>query len=168
MFDKFSEGLIQVALTCYGKSFFSCRRYVVVPNVSWGLPKVVGRAREIDLLVLSPARYFSSVEIKISKEDLIKDKLKRCHKFGRPPGVRDMWFAVPESLGELALAEAPPYCGVLSVSQNTSKWRPFKVKVLRKPIPNKEVAKASDETVFKFMRLGVMRMWNKKLRATLL
>jgi hypothetical protein len=161
---KLTEETIQLILTSYPRALFYCHRYVAVPNVSYGLEEVVGKSREVDLLLLSTSGWFSSIEIKTSKEDLIKDKDKYCHTLGPPPGIRDLWFAVPDELKDLALTEVPPQCGIVLIHRTGKPKYPFKGIVLRKPTPNNIAPKATDRVKLKFMRLGVMRMWYAKLR----
>lgn len=54
--------------------YFGVNRNIIVPNVSWGL-----NLHECDLLIFSKSGYATEVEIKISKQDLLKDKNKNIN-----------------------------------------------------------------------------------------
>ena len=73
--------------------YFGIRQHLIVPNVSWGF---TGLYYEADLVVVTKAGYAKEIEIKASRQDLIKDKSKKhnhnCRKF------KELYFAIPKKL----------------------------------------------------------------------
>jgi len=127
---------------------FGVRKYVMVPNVSWGfLPY------EADILVLSPSSYLWEVEIKVSRSDLLRDGKKRHQHDSQK--VRQLWFAVPSRL-EPCIEHVPEKAGILVVSTFGT------VTEHRKPTPNETAIKLSDEQRFQIARLGALRVWSLK------
>lgn len=156
---------MQVALTSFGCLFYY-RRYVVVPNVSWGLPGVNG---EIDLLCMSASRVLHEVEIKVSRSDLRADAKKR-HQHNHSC-VAYSWFAVPEELSAAALELAPERFGVVSVRfreagtiHGVAVSDRYFTKVLRRP-KRARGAKVDEKVERQLLRLGVMKMWSRKGKA---
>ena len=74
---KLHAGHIEVSVAIY----FGVRQNLIVPNVSWGLDF----GHEIDLLKVSQSGYATEIEIKVSKQDIIRDKSKKKwmgHSYG--------------------------------------------------------------------------------------
>lgn len=136
---------------------FNYVKNIIVPNVSWGMNGL----HECDLLVLSQAGYATEVEIKISKSDLLKDKLKpHGHEH---PYIKTLYFAVPEKLKLLALKEIPERAGLLVwTPYNTDQFDEgiprFRFVGVRKPITRKDAQKFSDKERMQLLRLGSLRI----------
>lgn len=106
------------------------RRYLIVPNVYWGL----NLNWEADLIVMDPSKRITEIEIKISKQDLIKDFTSKGNKHsirskgiksgvsntGGPVMITRMVFAVPEELLETALTHVPKQYGIIVVKRTPS------------------------------------------------
>lgn len=97
---------IELAINNY---FNYNRRYVIVPNISWGL----GFQHELDLLVLTNNNHVWEVEIKVSKSDLKADLKKRHGHYSNK--IRRLYFAVPKELQEDALLLIPERAGLFVV-----------------------------------------------------
>lgn len=128
--------------------WFGVRRNLIVPNVSWGfLPY------EADLLILTNSKYAWEVEIKVSRQDLIRDASKghnhACNK------IRQLWFAIPEKLMR-CLEFVPAKAGILVVDRKGF------VREQRPPAVNTQAIKLTDEEVFTVCRLGALRVWSLK------
>lgn len=132
-------------------SWFGIRKYVSVPNISWGF----FFDRECDLIVINQTGYAYEVEIKTSKSDLIKDKEKQhYHSSAR---LQKLWFAIPEKL-EYCIDLIPEQAGIFLVMRTG--W----ARQIRQPIKNKTARKLTDIEQFQIARLGTIRMWNEKIR----
>ena len=127
--------------------FFGIRKYVIVPNVSWGFLQY-----EADMLILTSSLYAWEVEIKVSVADLLRDQHKR-HSHDSPY-VRRLWFAIPECL-ESSADHIPFRAGILVVKKNGKVVQCRKPKILN-------CRKLSETDSFKIARLGVMRIWSLK------
>jgi hypothetical protein len=167
---------MQVALTSPGM-LFDFRRYDVVPNVSWGLIK---DGHECDLLCLSKSGVFHEVEIKVSQQDMAKDRLK-VNRHRKPPHtstqIHCVWFAVPHELIDAAKGLVPEFAGIISVGIHERVIprfhtaverivRTMAVNVVRKPKLNKQARKPTEDEIRKFLRLGAMRAWSRRHELT--
>jgi hypothetical protein len=155
-----TERRVQFALT-YTGNLFDCRRYSVVPNVSWGLLK---RGEE-DLICLSKAGVFHAVEIKVSLTDMKADLAKRHQHLDKL--VAFNWYAFPKDLdGVVELV--PPRFGVVVVGRRQARdgtpSDSMFTQVIRRPTRNPDASKPTDKDVNQFLRLGVMRMWARRER----
>ena len=135
--------------------YFDYVKYVIVPNVSHGFYQFSNR--ELDLMLLNSSDYAYEVEIKVSRQDLIKDKKKRHNHNSQL--LRKLWFAIPEKL-EKDIDLIPEKAGILIVNKTGN------VKEIRKPKINNQARKLTEKEKFKLARLGAMRIW--KLKAKLL
>lgn len=141
----------------------------VVPNVAYGLRTVIGRCREMDLVVLK-GKSFHGVEIKTNRLDLLRDKRKQCNRLGYPaPAVRFRWFAVPEHLVADTLREVDPRCGVIAVVRVRVERRgavlvSHACRIVRYPTAWEGARDPNPAEVLKFLRLGVMRYWALRRR----
>ena len=133
---------------------FNFRQNIIVPNVSWGL----FFRHELDLLIITKARYGYEVEIKVSKQDLVRDKEKlHEHESKR---IKGLWFAIPESLLKYQ-EHIPERAGIIAVSENRSESLWLRCNRVRSPqVMNKY--KFTDSEVMELTRLGTMRIWNLK------
>ena len=128
--------------------WFGIRKYVIVPNVSWGfLPY------EADMIILTSSSYVWEVEIKVSRGDLLRDRKKRHQHDGRM--IRQVWFAIPEKLSH-CIEHVPEKSGVFVVSKTGI------VTQVRRPSVNQYALKLSEEQRFKVARLGALRVWSLK------
>ncbi len=127
---------------------FGVRKYLIVPNVSWGLLPY-----EADLLILTSSAYLWEVEIKVSRHDLLRDRNKN-HGHNSEK-VRRLWFAIPEKL-ESCIEYVPERAGVLVIGKSGG------IIERRPPMLNAHSRKLSDEECFQFARLGALRIWGLK------
>jgi hypothetical protein len=150
---------MQVALTQRG-NLFDFLRYSSVPNVSYGLL----HHGEADLICMSKSHVFHEVEIKVRKSDIKSDFKKRYQHDSIH--IKYAWFAVPAALEDFALSVIPSHFGLVVVYEVTNKWSESKLltRVVRRPKKNhKWKAPPSVDTIIKFLRLGVLRMWSESL-----
>jgi hypothetical protein len=137
-------------------NFFEYRRNLVVPNISWGMG-----LHECDLLVLSQKGYLTEIEIKISKADLIRDKLKDHGH--RSTLLRRLYFAIPIKLMPF-IEHVPERAGIIVVEKymsSTGLWRPT-AHIKRAATINVSAPKATPEQRFNMARLGALRIWSLK------
>lgn len=118
----------------------------IVANISWGLG-----LHECDLLKVTKAGIATEFEIKTSKADLLKDKLKSHGHYSEK--IRYLYFVVPENLREIALAEIPDRAGLYSVSDLC-----FMTLVKHAEI-NKNARKFNEYEIDKLKTLGCMRIF---------
>jgi len=129
---------------------FNYRLNVIVPNVSWGF----GLNYEADLIIVTPLRYVTEIEIKVSLSDIKAEKKKRGFAH-RGIYIRRFYFAVPYYLCDCEYI--PNNCGLLSVDES------LRVKSLRAPRHNSSAQKITDTQLNKLLHLGCMRIWTLKL-----
>jgi len=135
---------IEVAVAEY----FNPRTNLIVPNVSWGM-----FLHECDLLVLTPSGYAYEIEIKTSKQDLIKD-LDKPHKHDSKK-IKKLYFAIPSKLID-CLSYIPERAGVIIVNEETRRCK----KIREGKVWNNY--KFSDSDRYMLARLGSMRIWGLK------
>jgi len=128
---------------------------IIVPNISHGIG-----IHECDMLIVSKAGYLTEVEIKVSKQDLIKDKMKQHGHADRR--IKDFYFAIPEKLKDCA-KYIPERAGIFIVKDE--KCRTFdaeinKVKCIRSSVTDKHAEKIDDNLRLQIYRLGCIRIWN--------
>jgi hypothetical protein len=144
MSEKLNSSDVEFAVARY----FNPRINLIVPNVYWGL----GFSYELDLLICSPERYCTEVEIKVVKSD-IKAEEKKFHKHYSKK-VRRFFYAVPDYLGDCEYL--PMDCGLITVDEN------LYCKTIRAPRINR-IARPLDESEYlKLLQLGCMRVWTLK------
>ena len=134
--------------------FFSYRKNLIVPNVSWGLGM-----HEVDLLVVSKGGYATEVEIKISRNDLKKDLIKH-HKHD-DERIKYLYFALPSSMKK-DIEFVPEQAGILLLNNTDINFPAYSVTVLRSPQMRKKVVKLSEAEMYKLARLGTLRIWALK------
>lgn len=157
--------------------YFDFRRNIIVTNVS-DISQLV--RTEADLLIVTKAGYATSIEIKVSKSDLIADKKKHymkhiynMHREDHPQfgilndhylnvyfkGIKEKYYAVPEELKDFALENIPDWCGLLTVSEKNNGILSVKyARFAKKLFPEKW----DDKKLFHLMHLGCMRIFTLK------
>jgi len=132
--------------------YFNPRQNLPIPNVSWGM-----FIHECDLFILTSSGYGYEVEIKVSRQDLIKDKEKRHgHKDER---IKFLYFAIPHYLKK-DIEHIPERAGILIVNDEKDRTVP-RVECLRKPKQNGSY-KFTLEERFQLARLGALRILGLK------
>lgn len=130
---------------------FSFRKYLVVPNVWWGL----GFNHECDLLCVTKSRIAHEIEIKVSVADLKVDlKKKHGHKSNK---IRYLWFAMPEKVYERGKEYIPENAGIIIIKILGNKK--FIAKTIRKPMAKPASRSLSQDEIIKLGFLGTMRYW---------
>lgn len=141
---------IEIALAEY----FNPRANLIVPNVSWGM-----FLHECDLLVITKAGYAWEVEIKTTKQDLIRDKLKRHNHNSNK--IKFLYFAIPDYLLNHQ-EHIPERAGIIAVKYDDyRRYRPIYCKRVRMPQVNSKY-KFTTEERYQIARLGAIRIWNLK------
>lgn len=148
---------IDIELTI--KRHYNARQNIIVPNVSWGL----GFKYELDMLILSPSRYATEIEIKISKSDIKKDLQKSIHAHNSNR-IKYFYFAVPDYLKDCEYI--PVDAGLISVYEvkyrGKINYPYYKCKVIRPARINKIARKFNDSEYLKLLKLGYHRLWTLK------
>lgn len=152
MRPKWTAQQVEIAVTQH----FNPRRYLIVPNVSWGLFNY----HEADMVILSPSNWGTEVEIKVTAAD-IKADLKKRHGH-KEEMIRDVWFAVPEELSEDP--NIPSYAGILSVKKWKTRNGKQRYSCVKKRLPdkNKNSRKFTPKEREKLLRLGSLRICGLK------
>lgn len=133
--------------------YLGTRANLIVPNISYGLD-----LHECDILSLARSGYATEVEIKVSKHDLLKDKEKwHGHHDNK---IAEFFFAVPELLEEIALANIPERAGLLIIEKYYD--GDVGVKLIKPCQRNENAVKWSDKERCKLARLGAMRILKLK------
>ena len=143
---------IEVALL----NHYDVKQYVMVNGTHWGIPVKVKPMHECDMLLLNKSGYATEIEIKISKQDLLKDK-EKLHGHNHNL-LKYLYFAVPEELKDLALKEIPERAGLIVITKNN------RVSIIRKPLKNKSAIAWNEAERYNLMRLGTMRIKTLKTR----
>lgn len=136
---------------------FNYRANLIVPNVSWGLHL----RHECDLLIVSPARYATEIEIKVTASDIRAD-LKKEHRHASNK-IRRLYFAVPDYLADCP--DLPQDAGLISVDSQNKFWQ---TKIVRRPRFNKLARPLTEAEYLKLCELGCMRIWSLKEHIRLL
>ena len=125
---------------------------VIVPNVFWGL----GFSHELDLCIMSKSGYLTEIEIKVSLQDLKKDREKtHCH-IDRQNRIKYLYFAMPSSVACKGWAYIPEDAGLYAVSSAG------RVIELIKPKQRKGVRPLTEKEQLQLCRLSTMRVWKLK------
>jgi hypothetical protein len=132
--------------------FFGVSRYMIVPNVWWGL----GLNHECDIFAVSKTGYVSEVEIKINRYDLKRDR-KKPHAHGSKL-IRRLFFAIPESLIPF-IGYIQKEAGVIVV--NETEWAGT-CRLMRPATMNKLARPLKSEEIQHLGRLASMRIWGLK------
>lgn len=91
---------------------FDPRRYIIVPNVSWGLG-----LHECDLLMVNKDGYGTEVEVKISRSDIIADQKKPHHRRHTCDRIKRLYFAIPTKLRHCRDL-IPAHAGIITVDDD--------------------------------------------------
>jgi hypothetical protein len=146
-------------------SCFPYRRYVAVPNVSWGL-----LPHEVDLAVLAPSGYLYEVEIKISVHDFNRDARKWKHKLAEKNGshelIRGFYFAMPGDVYEKVRTKVPLGVGVITCGAYAIPT--MAAKILRRPSDNPRGRRLTEAEQRQLLRLGYLRYWGRQDAAELI
>lgn len=141
------------------RSVFNCRRWTVLPNVSWGW----GLDYEADLIAVSPNLWCDEIEIKISKSDLLADRHKR--KFnggGIDPRIKRFWYAVPDTLSQVAIESIAPAYGIIEVSAPNPTYDFPRAKKIRKA-PLRTARQVTQQEFHTLLHLALVRYWDQRL-----
>jgi hypothetical protein len=138
---------------------FPWRRYVVVPNVSWGL-----LPHEADLVALSDSDWLSEVEIKVTKADFLADREKWKHQLAKTNGQHEIidafYYAMPSSVWDKCTPEdLPGGAGLILVGDAYRGDHNPRAFVKQKPTPNPRARKLRPDEREQLLRLGYMRYW---------
>ncbi|MCE1194079.1 MAG: hypothetical protein LWW96_18180 [Acidovorax sp.] len=143
---------------------------VLLPNSTWP-------GFESDLLVVTPDLYLIDVEIKVARQDMVRDALKGkwASSCKWPSHVWKHYYAVPKLLWKRELLDTLPskQSGVLLLTENPPRYTelgavansryadslPVIVDVVRHAQPNTGADKLSHESLIEIARLASMRMW---------
>lgn len=111
---------------------------------------------ECDLLSVTPAGNATEIEIKVTKHDLINDKLKwHGHRSDK---IKYLYFAIPESL--LPYEEhIPARAGIFVLRRNKYYKTKFHITKYRKAETNKTARKFTAAEMVKLGHLAAMRIW---------
>jgi len=151
--NKLTSADIEMALTSYQGSPFKPRRYVVVPNVSWGW----NLRYEADVIAVSPSGWCTEVEIKVSRSDLLVDAKKRkWEPRGLDARIRRFFYAVPEALRAAVEAwpRRPAVAGLIVVGDDGVG------RVVKAATTIKTARPATDEEILCLHRLASIRYWD--------
>lgn len=150
------------ALTRTG-AVFNRRKWVVVPNVSWGW----GLDYEADVIAVSQGMWADECEIKVTKADLCADSKKRKFTHGRiDERIKRFWYAVPTSLVDVAkdTAVVPATAGIVEVKAPRESYDFPTAVVVRRPTPRTNARQVTADELQKLLHLGVMRYWDLRLK----
>lgn len=142
------------------------RTNIVVANVSWSFFPW----HEADLIRVTPAGYGTEVEIKVTKADLIADKVKSRWTKPFPKLIREMYFAGPLELEDAMLEHVPPLAGIIVVEKRiVNEGEPnayplYVAKVIRRPETNKAARKWTPDEQQKLLRLAYLRYMSRAFR----
>lgn len=152
---KAKNKLKTLQMEVYVARFFNTNAKMIIPNVSWGFD-----IHECDLLVVTKSNCLWEVEIKISKQDLIKDADK-LHGH-RDPRIKRLYFAIPDYLKD-CIEHIPERAGIIVVNSDPEcRWW-CRCKVVRKPEESKHYRMSMTESdILKLATLGAMRIWGLK------
>jgi hypothetical protein len=140
---------------------FSTRRWVCVPNVSWGW----NLRYEADLIAIGKTGSCSEIEIKVSKQDLKADAEKdKFKKFGLDKRISKFYYAVPIEMKDFALQHIPSTAGLITVKPGKQSYNLPSATVERRAETIKTARKPTEEEILKLHQLGVLRYWNLLLK----
>ena len=131
-----------------------CRQNIVVPNVYWGFTE-----HECDLIVMTKSGYLWEIEIKTSKQDLLRDQKKKHGH--RDEKIKFLYFAIPQTL--LIYQDLiPERAGIITLKDEDWNGRKYlSCQRQRFPLINSNY-KLTDTERFQIARLGALRIWDLK------
>ncbi len=141
------------------RTVFPFRRWLLVPNVSWGL-----FPWELDLCAMAKSGHCYEIEIKVSLSDLKADQHKGKWQFMKlyPQKLRGMYYAMPDRLWDRAkdMNLIPETCGVIVIHPEEKRLR-FRAEIVRQAKPNKSARPLEKHEQYQLARLGTMRFWSR-------
>jgi hypothetical protein len=146
-------------------NYFGVRQNMIVTNVKWGL----GFEHELDVLVLTKSSYAHEIELKISKQDLMRDfQKKHNHESNK---IKSLYYAMPVEM-EGCADIIPSHAGILIAEwREVWEWHSGKqifignkldCRKIREPRINKNANKLTDKEVLHLGKLASMRIWRMK------
>jgi hypothetical protein len=150
-----TSGDIELALV---KHMFPPRRYMVIPNASWGLHLLY----EADLFVIGATGCPYEIEIKVSVSDFKRDfKKNKYRTMGFLDQCRGFYFAYPESIHDKVIGLVPDYAGAIAISERRYEWTQAVdlVPMIKKKAKMRNVRKLRDDERIQIGRLMQMRYW---------
>lgn len=156
---RWSEDSIAYAVASH---IFPWRRYVTVPNVSWGL-----LPHEADLVALSDAGWLSEIEIKTTKADFLADHKKYKHQLsnvnGAPHLINSFYYAMPSNVwSKCAVEDLPQGAGLILVGDEYRGDRNAKAFVKQPPVSDQRARRLTSEEREQLLRLGYLRYWGRQ------
>lgn len=145
------------------KTLFRYRRFLLVPNVSYGL-----FPWEVDLAAMTPRGYVHEIEVKTTSGDLRRDLKKDKHNLRQQlehrRWFRFFWYAMPKAALDMANRgkpelELPADAGIITIEG-------ARAELLRKPKANPHAEKLSMEERYQLARLGTIRYWARQNEVT--
>lgn len=104
-----------------------------------------------DLVVLTPSRYLTEIEIKVTLSDWNHDQKKQKWQ-GQRPHVSRFFYAVPESLVDRAPDWISPAAGILAVSEGRVRTVREARRLKAEPVSESEVRKMYEACYFRYWR----------------
>jgi hypothetical protein len=146
---------MEVALAKY----FGIRKYIIVPNVSWGFGM-----HECDLFLIKKTGFVIEIEIKVSKSDLLADFKKGHRHKDRQNRITEFYYAIPSDLISSCYDLIPKEAGVIVCERfiGYNKENIVRTYMKRKAPRIKNSRKLTLEEQLKIARLGCMRIWSLK------
>lgn len=129
---------------------FDFIRQIIVPNCHFA-------GTEMDLLVLSPQRYLTEIEVKCSLADWQNDQKKAKWAHPERDKIKRFFYAVPHNLVDKVPSWVPTTAGLLVVSPQG--W----VTEFRKASPTSKY-KVTDEEILFLYRKMYSRYWTIRNR----
>jgi hypothetical protein len=143
-----------VLLTAYTDSPFNRIRNICIPNVILNYGK-----HECDIIILSPARWATEVEIKCSVTDLKRDADKKHQHINEQ--IKYLWFALSSEITNAAYQYIPDRAGILQGYWH--KYNDYKginrFRIIRKPEKNKHAVKWTQQEYDRFLFKAYERMY---------
>ena len=131
--------------------FLNLKANIIVPNVRYGMDF----QHECDIFMITKSGYGYEVEIKISKQDLMRDfKKKNGHKSNK---IGRLFYAMPEYM-EDCISLIPEYAGILIAKRCDGKVECYKVRNAKKT----SSYRFTEKEQMHLARLGTMRIWKLK------
>jgi len=101
---------------------FNYRRYIIVPNLSWGFV-----SHECDMFLIKKSGYAVEVEIKRSVSDFRADFKKGHNHKERNNKITEFYYAFPESIYEKCKDSVPEHAGIIVCRRYDTAYRPDRV-----------------------------------------
>jgi hypothetical protein len=133
---------------------------IVVPNVSWSLFQ-----HECDMIVCRPSGYAIEIEIKVSVSDMKADLKKKHSHIDRRKRLRELYYAIPETIYEKCLPLIPENAGIIIIKRHEDKYTYHTndlAIIKRRAIPVPDAVRLTEKEKLKLAHVGAMRIWNLK------